>query len=807
MGEGFKFLGRCVGLVGALAFALGMAALLALFLDFRRSGWTDAMTSRLWYVGGFLCAGGSFLLLGLKAARPARSTRPAGAPAPAGPTGPAGAPKPAQNRPGPGSTAPGPVAPDRPASYKGRTVEFAACPDCGARSLVVRRHRAEAASTVLTGECLGCGRWLVLRGEGLDWSVKPASPQVEAPPKPPPKPARAPDLPQCFQPIAPALPGRELCRIVLSTPLVSFVSNCLLACVKLLDEETALHLVEFPSGRHVATLHGAPPAPEPPWRAWCWGPGAAMIAEIKRTSVQLWTFRQGAVCRGPELSFGSPGCRVRDAALSPDGRYLATLSDDNLIYTYHLDNGEQTSFPAGQKYQYLTMAPDGRSLAAHWIRKGHSSSDNERVSMFTFPEGKRLRELKLSPDDELVFSRDGRYIARRQGTEVTLHDAGTGGEVGRIRVPIQGRIGPVFHPIRPLLGAGRWIYEVPSLRTVASLAGAILDWSPDGEKLALALDEQVCIQEFVPPEGANPPDGLASSPADGASEWREVASWGVPAPEGCVPSIGSVTASPCGRWLAALCHEELGVFELRTGERVHGLGKLKKGWCGFSSRGHLYVYDPANQTLWSIEPSSGRRTAVWQGIDPKVCSTRLSPSGRFAAFVTLSRQVALVDVEDRREVQRFQAFDLDFFPDERRMAVVDSSKDRVLIRDITSREVLRTLKGEWEVSCVAVSPDGWLAMGDSVIALWAVGAESASRICTHHTHSLRFSPDGRWLATRGYDGGRVFEVASGREVWRSPTRIDGIAFTSDSHLITGAGDRVTLYRSSADTGGRSPGDA
>lgn len=120
------------------------------------------------------------------------------------------------------------------------------------------------------------------------------------------------------------------------------------------------------------------------------------------------------------------------------------------------------------------------------------------------------------------------------------------------------------------------------------------------------------------------------------------------------------------------------------------------------------------------------------------------------------------------------------------------------------------------IDAVAFSSDGKLLAVSSqeAIRLWDMNRQQpvGGKMCGH-TYSigdLKFSPDGKWLASASWDGtARVWEVRSGRQVLVLDADIDRVScvdFTSDGHLLTANWDGTVhswdLPRLLAAPGGR-----
>jgi RNA polymerase sigma factor (sigma-70 family) len=207
----------------------------------------------------------------------------------------------------------------------------------------------------------------------------------------------------------------------------------------------------------------------------------------------------------------------------------------------------------------------------------------------------------------------------------------------------------------------------------------------------------------------------------------------------------------------------------------------------------------------------------------------ISPDGRtIVTKQTFSLRIrdAATGKEIRKiELQRVNSYSRNewvaFTPDGKALAVTSQGKVIHLIdfesgktiRDFSNDNPESNLGGDWSVVLgIAFSPDGkWIASGgfnndkgNYFARLWEVETGKELRRFSHAKNSygipsLAFSPDAKTLATRAHDGRlRLFDVDTGKERKTFPTdgggrRLGTVAFSPDGKTVAAAGDSIRLY--------------
>jgi len=196
---------------------------------------------------------------------------------------------------------------------------------------------------------------------------------------------------------------------------------------------------------------------------------------------------------------------------------------------------------------------------------------------------------------------------------------------------------------------------------------------------------------------------------------------------------------------------------------------------------NVLMYHPRGRMqIWDIQ--KGELLHTLKGHEGWIWGVAFSPDSKIMASGGFDRAILLWNIQTGESLGILEEFDeiqsLAFSSDGKILAAgnsVDASKKEVIgtihIWDIQTREIMHTLKGhEKTTECLAFSPDGkTLASGgwDGTMRLWDVQTGKQIRILTDKdtggpVFSIAFSPDGRMIATGGWDGiARLWDAETG----------------------------------------------
>jgi WD40 repeat protein len=391
----------------------------------------------------------------------------------------------------------------------------------------------------------------------------------------------------------------------------------------------------------------------------------------------------------------------------------------------------------------LTITSDGRLLSS-----GGAGEDGEYVSTKTW-DLQSGRELKSLPVAVTAFSADGRWGASleyQQGAHINLWDITSGQRVRKISLPLVNVSGISFTPDGScIVGYGSEIkfFEASSGKEVRTLPipAGVLAFSGDGKWLAASSGSSVKIWDL-----------------DAGRELQNLAG-----------QLGAqdLTFSPDSKFLVT-GDAALGIWEVSSGRLTRtipgGTQNLVYSsdglWLATNPKGQLKVWDTTTWTPGTLSPSTGEHV-WWMGF-----ARAQLPPGDLAATEVKWWQVG---TGPEARFLWGATYAAAFSPDGKFLVTAARSGGNVSVWDGSSGQLLQTFVAhDVGVSVVAFSPDGrWLlttgqdsridpgnfaasmANLKHSIKLWEIGTwrQGLSLQFTGMTGGFRgFSPNGQTLA-------------------------------------------------------------
>ncbi|MBD2680958.1 MULTISPECIES: caspase family protein, partial [Nostoc] len=188
---------------------------------------------------------------------------------------------------------------------------------------------------------------------------------------------------------------------------------------------------------------------------------------------------------------------VNSVAFSPNGKTIASASDDNSVKLWDAATGKLISTLNGHSSAVISVAfsPNGKTIA--------SASDDNSVKLWNAATGKLISSLNghSSAAINVAFSPDSKTIASASDDKtVKLWDAATGKEISTLKGHSKGVRGVAFSPDGKTIASASddrtvKLWDAATAKLISTLNGhsfAVrgVTFSPDGKTIASASDDK-----------------------------------------------------------------------------------------------------------------------------------------------------------------------------------------------------------------------------------------------------------------------------------------------------------------------------
>jgi len=495
---------------------------------------------------------------------------------------------------------------------------------------------------------------------------------------------------------------------------------------------------------------------------------------------------------------------VLSVAVSPDGRQIATGSDDTTAKIWDAASGRELLTLKGHRdwIKRVAFSPDGTRLV--------TASHDQTARVWDVVTGRELFTLKGHSGvvGSALFFPDGRRIVTGSwDTTAKIWDA----ETGRELLTLKGQTGKIWGALAISPNGQRIatasedsadktpiIWDAATGRELLRLRGntdliTFLAFSPDNERIATASKNKTVILWD-------------------AASGRELLTL-----KGHTSFVLCVAFSPDGQWIATSSADNtVKLWDAATGQELRTLKGHGGGIASlaFFPDGRRLVTGSQDDTakVWDAGVGlsgneTGRSLFTLKGHSNEIHCAAFSPNGQRIATGSWDKTVKVWDAISGRELMTIpgntgEVYAVAFSPDGQR--IVTGGQDATAkVWDAASGNELLKLIGHGDlISSVAFAPDGRKILtgsADNTARVWdaASGHQlmtlSENDVITH----VDWSPDGQRIVTAGYNQtATVWEAASGRELFTLQGHSGPLwaaAFSPDSRrIVTGAQDNMGM---------------
>lgn len=524
-------------------------------------------------------------------------------------------------------------------------------------------------------------------------------------------------------------------------------------------------------------------------------PDGRLLATVSQdTDIKLWDIATGQAI-GTLTLHAQP---INAVAFSPDGRILATGGDDGFIILWNVETQQLITPLNGQDgaVNDLVFHPNGEHLLA-----GYANS------------AMRLWDIANRRSDQRLVGHDGSINA------VTVNSDGSrfasAGSDGRIIV-WNGAAGSSRFSIEPFSGPDSLPIAINALTfspddgrlLAANNNGTATVWDANDASLIFRITAHATQLEDV----VYNPDGslFATAGRDGTAKvWNAETGQALYTLSGHTGSVTAVTFHPTEPQIVTASDDSTArLWNSTTGLSPtilsgHTAAILS---IAFSADGRFLASAGADETarIWNTE--DGSQVNIFADHNNVVNDVAFHPDGSLLATVSDDQNARLWDIASNSiqlPVMNHPSpvNGIAFNPEGTVLATV-SDDGFLRFWNPVSKDLVTRLPYSAGLTKVSFSPDGSLVAAgsmDGAAVVWNVVTNELVQVLLGHegaVNDIAFSGDSRWLATAGNDStARLWDIGTG-EMLRifsgHSGPVHGVAMSADgSRLVTGSVDRTT----------------
>ena len=516
---------------------------------------------------------------------------------------------------------------------------------------------------------------------------------------------------------------------------------------------------------------------------------------------------------------------IKSVCYSPDGKYIASGSDDKTVKIWEVETGRKLRTLGGHSddVNSVCYSPDGKYTA---------SSSWDSIKLWEVATGECIKTLSGNGGAySLCYSPDGRYVASGSWDKtIKLWDVASG-ECIKVFAGHTDRINSVcYSPNGKYIVSGSKdktikLWEVATGECIKTLAGHTdrinsVCYSPDGKYIVSGSEDKTiklweaatgeCIKTLS--EHTSPVYAVAYSldgktVASGSLDYT-IKLWEV-ASGNCVKTlkakmvVTSLSYSPDGAYLASsFWDNEIKLWDIATEKCIKTFGGHTNSVSSvaYSFDGKYLATGSADGVkLWNVTTGEHIKKLNGQG------NVVYSPDGKYIASRT-SKVVNLSEVATGECIKRFEGhtdtiYSVAYSPDGK--YITSGSEDKTIkLWKVATGECVKTFEGHTDtVYSIAYSPDGkYVASGskDETINIWEVASGKCIKTLIGHTSyvtSIAYSPNGKYIASSSLDDTiKIWKVVTGECVKTLEGHTGPVEYVSYSrdgtYLASGSWDRT-----------------
>ena len=528
---------------------------------------------------------------------------------------------------------------------------------------------------------------------------------------------------------------------------------------------------------------------------------------------------------------------VRSVSFSPDGKTLATASEDNTVRLWSMDGQELLRLLGqNQDFRSVRFSPDGQRIAAISADNTLNLWSVDGRALMTLPgqadEDNFMSDLCFSPNGQVIAASganhtvklwdiNGQVLKTLAGHQLSVWSLGCSPDGQTIIAADQGGIVKLWRmngqELTSFRASPQAIFGIsfsPDGQTIATAGGdtQVKLWNLEGKAIrTIGKHDNYVIGVRFSPDGQT----IASVSADATAKLWSLEGRALKTFKGHRNSVFGINFSPDGQSIATAGGDDtVRLWNLSNQNHQTLIGHTDSLWgVGVSPDGKIIATAGDDQTirLWSQSGQALSTISAKSGNWNRIWSLSFSPDGWTIAATSFDKTLKLWSLKGQL-LKTFhghssEVIDVSFSPDGQTLATA-SYDGTVRLWQIDGR-ALRTLRGNaGKVWSVSFSPDGkTLVSGhnDGTLKLWNLQGQLLKSFQGHNSYitRVRFSLDGETLASASRDStiklwtleGQALKTLKGHSA-----RVMGLSFSPDGKTLTSASDDGSIRLWSVRTG-------
>lgn len=521
---------------------------------------------------------------------------------------------------------------------------------------------------------------------------------------------------------------------------------------------------------------------------------------------------------------------VRSVIFSPDGKMIATASEDNTVRVWNINGREIRKFTGNnQVFRSVNFSPDGKNIAAtsadNTIKiwsingqelitfKGQDSQDNFMSGVCFIPDSKLIAASNLDNSVKLLHI-DGQEIKTLKGHKDSVWSISCSPDGKNIVTADLGGVLIIWstngEEIKTFRASNQSIFGVsfsPDSQLIATAGGdsAVKLWNLDGQEIkTIGKHDNYVISVNFSPDGKI----LASTSADKTVKLWSLDGRKLKTLKGHNNSVFSSNFSPDNKIIAsASADNTVKLWNLDNQEPRTLIGHNDSLWgVSFSPDGKIIASAGDDQTikLWNFDGQL--ITSINTNINNKwnrIWTVNFSPDGQIIATANSDKTIKFWNLNGQNikifQGHKDQVTDISFSSDGQ--TLVSASYDGTIkLWNINGQE-LRTFSGYGgKIRSVNFSPNHKTIISghnDGTIKLWNLKGENLKTFKGHNSYitNVNFSPDNQIIASASQDKTIKLWNLDGKELKTlkgHTAQVTKLSFSSDSKILASASADGTI---------------